>query len=341
MKLDARKVDGFLAAPGNARVVLFFGDDAGMIRNRSNKLVFAVAGALDDPFRVSELERDGLGRIVDEMASRPLTGGRRVVRVRDAGDGAVAAVMTALSRDSDSLLVLEAAGLAARSKLRGVVEKAAEGVAIGCYALEGAALEQMISQTLAQVEVSVEREAQTWLAGQLGADQVVTRAELEKLALYVGVGGRVDLAAAQVCVGDLAGLSVDDALFAATSGDVRATDRALELAIAEGVNAVAVLRATLLHLQRLQRARAIVTQGASAGEATKAARPPVFFRREAEFGQALRIWSDEALQTVCSRVWEAERACKRTGSPADTLARSIVLGIAQRAVIARQRRSLQ
>lgn len=337
MKLDARRVESFLDSPGVARVVLLFGDDIGMIRERSSRLVRTVAGSLDDPFRVSDLEKDGVGRIAEEMASRSLTGGRRVVRARDVGDTALGAVTAVLARESDSLLVLEAPGLAARAKLRGLVERANEGVAIGCYALDGVALEAMIAQTLARFDVSIDRDAQTWLAGQLGADQGVTRSELEKLATYVGAGGRVDSAAAQNCVGDLAGLSLDDALFAATRGDVGATDRALELALAEGANAVGVLRATLLHLQRMQRARASVAQGVSPSEATKAARPPIFFRREGDFVQALRLWSEDGLQSLCGRVWEAEKACKRTGSPADTLCRSVVLGIAQRAAVARRR----
>lgn len=337
MKLDARRVEAFLDSPGAMRVVLLFGDDVGMIRNRSNRLIRSIAGSLDDPFRVCDLEKDGLSKIAAEMASRSLTGGRRVVRVRDVGDTALAAVVAVMAKDSDSLLVLEAPGLTSRAKLRAAVERAAEGMVIGCYALEGAALESMIGQTLAGLNVSIEREAQTWLAGQLGVDQGVTRAELEKLALFVGVGGRIDVAAAQACVGDLAGLSLDDALFAATRGDIAATDRALELAMAEGAAAVGILRAALLHLQRLQRARAVMAQGASAGEAAKAARPPVFFRREGDFVQALRLWSEDALQTLCGRVWEAERACKRTGSPADTLCRSVVLGIAQRSAAAKRR----
>ena len=50
-------------------------------------------------------------------------------------------------------------------------------------------------------------------------------------------------------------LSLDDALFAATEGEVPTTDRALELAIAEGAAPVSVIRAGLMHLQRLHRAR--------------------------------------------------------------------------------------
>lgn len=337
MKLEARRVESFLDAPGACRVALLFGDDAGMIRDRASRLVRAVAGGLDDPFRVAELDKEGFNRIGEEMASRALTGGRRVVRVRDVGDVALAAVTAALAKGGDSLLVLEAPGLASRSKLRAAVEKLADGVAIGCYALDAEALEKMIGQVLAGLGVTVERDAQSWLADQLGADQGVTRSELEKLALFVGQGGRVDLEAAQLCVGDLAGLSLEDALFAATAGEVAATDRALELAMAEGASPVGVLRAALMHLQRLQRARAAMARGAAAAEAARGARPPVFFRREGAFVQALRLWGEEALQAGCTRVWEAERACKRTGTPAEVLCRSVVLGLAQRAAVARRR----
>ena len=337
MKLDGRRLEAFLDAPGNCHAVLLFGDDIGMIRERGTRLVRAVAGSLDDPFRVAELERDGLSRIAEELASRSLTGGRRVVRVRDVTDAATAAVTAALQRGSEALLVLEAPGLASRSKLRTALERAPDAVAIGCYALEGAALDQAIGTVLSGLGVSVTPEARTWLAGQLGADQAVTRSELEKLALYVGAGGQVDLAAAEQCVGDLAGLSLNDALFAATAGDVAETDRALELAMAEGTAPVGLLRATLTHLQRLQRARAAVAQGASPNEAAKAARPPVFFRQEPAFVQALRLWPEPALEAAATRVWEAERACKRTGTPAESLCRSVLLGLAQRAAQQRRR----
>ena len=78
-------------------MVLLYGDDVGLIRERAARLVRAVAGAPDDPFRVVELERDGVGAIPAEMAALSLTGGRRVVRVRDVGDAAAAPVQAALA----------------------------------------------------------------------------------------------------------------------------------------------------------------------------------------------------------------------------------------------------
>ncbi len=184
---------------------------------------------------------------------------------------------------------------------------------------------------LTEAGVTVGSEAVAWLAGQLGADRASTRRELEKLALYAGPGGHVDMEAAAACVGDVAGLSLDDALFAATAGDVGLTDRALELAMAEGASPVGVLRAGLMHLQRLHRARLAVDGGMSAAEAAKAARPPVFFRRVGAFTRALGLWSAPAMMGAMGGLAEAERACKRTGAPDDVICRNTVLALARRA----------
>ena len=167
----------------------------------------------------------------------------------------------------------------------------------------------------------------------------VLRLQCHPIGLAVGNANSANPVgkAAEQCVGDLAGLSLNDALFAATAGDVAETDRALELAMAEGTAPVGLLRATLTHLQRLQRARAAVAQGASPNEAAKAARPPVFYRQEPAFVQALRLWPEPALEAAATRVWEAERACKRTGTPAESLCRSVLLGLAQRAAQQRRR----
>jgi DNA polymerase-3 subunit delta len=252
------------------------------------------------------------------MAALSLTGGRRVVRVRDAGDGAVGPVQAALAGPGEALLVLEAPGLPTRSKLRGLIDKLADAVSIGCYPAEGRALEQTIRDVLSSLRVGVEGDA---------------------LALFVGPGGRVDIAAARECVGDLAGLSLEDALFAATAGEVGAADRALELAVAEGAVAVQVARAGLMHVQRLQRARAAMAEGASVGDAARAVRPPLFFRRQQAFMQALTLWTPTALEWAALRFWEAERLCKRTGTPGETIARNAVAGVAQRAPVARRSRA--
>ncbi len=340
MKLPPQRVAAFLRDPGPCRVVLLYGEDHGMIRDRAAALVRAVAGSLDDPFLVAELGREDIGWLADEAASLALTGGRRVVRLRETTDAAAEQVATILKMSAPALVVLEAPGLATRSRLRSVVEAAPDGMAVACYPEEGRALADTICAALAEVGVAIDADALAWVSDQLGADRISTRGEAEKLALYAGPGGRVDLDAAMACVGDLAGLSLDDALFAATEGDVARADRALELAVAEGVTPVGMLRAGLMHLQRLHRVRIAMDEGRNAADAVKAARPPVFFRRVGSFSRAVELWSSIALLVAMTGLAEAERACKRTGAPDEVLSRNAVLTLARRAAAGRARQSI-
>ena len=256
------------------------------------------------------------------------------------GDAATDAVRTILKGRAPALVVLEAPGIAARSRLRTALEDAPDGTAIACYPEEGRALETTIRGTLTAAGVRVDPDALSWLTAQLGADRASTRAELEKLALYVGPNGRVDLDSAMACVGDLAGLSLDDALFAATTGDVTTTDRALELAMAEGTAPVQVLRVSLSHIQKLHRARlAMDEQGLTATDAMKTLRPPIFYRRTGAFARSLSLWPLPALSAALAGLAEAERGCKRTGWPDEALCRNTVLALARRAAVAARDRA--
>ncbi len=328
MKLDGQRAAAFLRAPGPVRVVLLHGEDEGLVRHRADSVTLAVIGQRDDPFRLAWLSREEQGRLEEEASAIAMLGGRRVVRVRDAGEALLPAVQRVLDSNGDSVVVLEAAALPGRSKLRGVVEQSAKGVAIACYAEDGAALRQAIEGVLAEARVTVERDAAAWLLAHLGTDRAATRGELEKLILYAGPDRRLDLAAVQACVGDQAATSLDDAVFGAAAGDMARVDRSLERALQEGAAPVAVCRAMLGHLTKLQHATEAMRRGASSEEAIRSLRPPIFFRRAPEFAAALPLWSPRKVQDTMAAVTRTELACKQTGAHDGLLVRRMMLGIA-------------
>ncbi|MDE2333328.1 MAG: DNA polymerase III subunit delta [Rhodospirillales bacterium] len=332
MKIEPRQAERFLRDPGSVRAVLLHGEDEGLIRERAAALARRVLGSLDDPFRYVELAREEAARLAEEMAALSLTGGRRVVRLREATDASAGAVAAALAGPGEALLILEGPGLTGRSKLVTQLTKAPDAAVLGCYAEEGRALEETIGAILGAHRVSAAPEALAFLAHQLGADRAVTRAEVEKLALYAGESGRVGLADAEAVIGEASGLSLDDAIHAAAEGDAATADRALARAMAEGANPVQVVRAALPLFQRLARAALGMREtGQGAAEAVRAIRPPVFFKRERQLVRALERWSAPALEAACTALWETEREIKRTGAPAETLARQRLLGLARQA----------
>ena len=338
MKIEPRRIEAVVANPGELRAILFFGEDEGLIRDLAARTVRAVAGSLNDPFLVVDVERDNLGALRSEMASMSLMGGRKVVRLRDATDSAVAAVQAAVDVDGGGLLVLEGFGLSNKSKLKTALEKSPHAGVFACYTMDKSAISQLIRTVMAGWNVSIDSDAVTWLADHLGADRGITQSELDKLALFAGSAGRVDIEAAQLCVGDLSGLSLEDASFAAIGGDVAGCDRAMELSLAEGGSPVAVLRTVAGQLYRVVRVLSMVADGVGQDEAVRGLRPPVFFKREPQFRTALRAWSLPSGTAALERLRVAERECKRTGAPAETICRNAVLAVAGRAALAVRRR---
>ena len=157
-----------------------------MIRDRAAALVRAVAGSLDDPFLVAELGREDIVRLADEAASLALTGGRRVVRLRETTDAATEQVAAILKGPAPALVVLEASGLPTRSRLRSLVEAAPDGAAIACYPEEGRALADTIRAVLTEAGAGIDADALAWVSDQLGADRVSTGGRRRSLRCMSG-----------------------------------------------------------------------------------------------------------------------------------------------------------
>lgn len=331
MKLDARRVPGFLRDPGPVRVVLLHGSDEGMVRHYADSLTLAVVGAKDDPFRLAILSPDDHPSLPEEASAIAMLGGRRVVRVRDAGDALATVVEQVAAAPGDSLVLLESDALGARSKLRVLVEAMPNGAAIACYAEDERTLREAIRTGLAEAGISLEPDGMAWLLDHVGADRAMTRGEIEKLVLYAGPERRLDLDAVRACVGDQAAVAFDDAVFAASLGDMALADRSIERALAEGLAPVAVTRGVMGHLARLHLCRARMDGGASAAEAIRALRPPVFFKRTADFDRALSLWPGPQLLLAMAETRRVELACKQTGAPDALLVRRLLLALARQA----------
>ena len=336
MKLDARRLPAFLRDPGPTRLVLLHGDDEGLVRQRADALTQAVVGAKDDPFRVAWLAREDHARLAEEASAIAMLGGRRVVRVRDAGDALAAAAAAVVKATGDSLVVMEAGGaLPARSKLRALAESLPEAASIACYPEEGRALSDRIASTLAASGISLDQDALQYVVDCMGSDSAAIGGEIEKLILYAGEERRLGLDDVRACVGDAGAVAFDDAVFAATSGDAAAADRALERALAEGAAPVAVVRGVLGHLAKLHLARGRMAEGASADDAARGVRPPVFFKRVPEFTRALRHWDVPKLGQAMRETRRVELLCKQTGSPDALLVRRLLSALVRQGRTAR------
>jgi len=340
MKIQAGRADGFARKPDAAvRAVLLYGPDSGLVRERAESLIKAVAGALDDPFRTRELSpgelKEDPALLSDEANAMSLMGGRRAVRLRNAVDSHAKLFEELLDGDvtADSLVVIEAGTLSPASKLRSLFEDHPKAAAIACYLDDESTLADVIRDSLRQSKLDVAPDALEFLVGRLGGDRMMTRRELEKLAIYCAPldgesGGKVTLADAEACVGDSSEQGVDDIAMAVARGDIAELDRTYERVTREGANAIAILRAVSRHFERLHFVAGKMAEGANADGAIKALRPPLFFKAVTPFKSALRQWPAANLARALELLLKAEMDCKTTGMPAEAITARVLMQLA-------------
>ena len=334
MIVKSQDADRFAAnPPKNLRAVLVFGPDAGLVQERAEKLLKSVVADLGDPFNVADLNESTLisdpARLSDEAAAISMMGGRRVVRVRNAGNN-LADLFEEFLEDpkGDALVVVEAGDLSKGTGLRKVFESDDHAAAIACYADSARNLEDVVRDTMRAFGISIAPDALADAVSRLGSDRGVTRRELEKLALYAQGQKSVSLADVQAVMGDEAEARTEEVSDAAGSGDFARLDLALERLWIADTSVAQVLRNAMGHFQRLAILRENVNRGEPVEAAIKKLRPPVHFLREQSIKAQANRWNEARLADALDMLLEAEALSRTTGVPAQAVCGRTLMNIA-------------
>lgn len=337
MKVEPRHVEAFLQKPDpKVRGIVVYGNDDGLVGERAQRLARTICADLKDPFRVVDIAGDALradpARLADEFGALSLMGGRRVVRVRPAGEETVEALENLVAAPAgDALIVVEAGSLAPRSGLRALAETEPTLAALPCYPDSGDVLAGLIEGAAREHGLALEPAALEWIVERLGGDRGVTRSEIDKLVLYKtsDPDKTVHLADAIAVLGDTSAVGIENVVAATFDGQLEALDRALDRVFAEGGNAVQLVRALQRHADQLH----LVSSHAAAGGSLEAA---MFKARgvprggpvRQAFERHLRTWPVARLGHALSSILQAERDCKSTGLPDEAIARRLCLALA-------------
>jgi DNA polymerase-3 subunit delta len=335
VKLDKQPLEKFLREPAsNVAAALVFGPDEGMVHERAMAMSRAILGDTDDPFRLTELSGDEIkadpARLIDEARAIAMMGGRRVVRVTRVSDSHEPAFAALLADHKDSgqcLVVIEAGDIGGKSSLKRLFENAPHAAAIACYRDETAALPALITQHLKAAGLDIDRDAVGYLAANLGGDRGITRAELDKLVLYMGAETKVSLEDAMANVGDQSAIGQDDLCTAIGLGDLKGLERQIERNLAE-TNEISLIRAVSRHFMKLHQVTARVARGEQLESAMASLRPPVFWKAVDGFKAQCRRWPAEIIGQALLRLAEIEAEAMRQHQFADTLTRRGLMEIA-------------
>ena len=335
--LKSAEVERFIARPDAARpVVLIFGADAGLVRERAEKILRASIDNFEDPFSLVRLEDQDLssdaGRLVDEANTIPLFGGKRAVWVK-AGSRNIAPAVEALlaSPPTDCRVVIEAGDLRRTAPLRALCEKAKSAAAIACHVDNERDLIRLIDDEMRAAKLTIAPEARAALAALIGGDRLASRSEIRKLALYAQGQDKVGLDDVLAVVADASALALDAVIDAAFAGRTAEMETQFGKALAAGTSAGTIMYAALRQVMQLHKARLGLDGGKSTDEALWSFVPPVHFRRKPLVETALNTWSTARLARVMEQLADAAFNVRRTPALADALTQRALLSIAQSA----------
>jgi DNA polymerase-3 subunit delta len=333
--IKAADIDRFIARPDPAQpIVLVYGPDAGLVRERVDALVRASVDDPNDPFAFVRIEGEDLSanpaRLAEEASTIPLFGGRRAVLVRVGARYNIAPAVATLTELplTDCRVIIEAGELRKTSPLRTLCEKAKTAAAVACYLDDAKAIAGLIDEEMRVSNLAIAPDARATLASLLGGDRLASRNEIRKLVLYAQGKERVELADVLAVVADASDQALDGVIDAAFAGRTVDMDSEFGKARAGGSSPAAIVSAAIRQVASLHKMKLAVDSGDSIEWAMKRGAPPVHFTREKLVGEALRAWTPPRLLRAMAQLAEASLEARRNAALAETIAQRTLLSIA-------------
>ncbi|GAB1717775.1 MAG: DNA polymerase III, delta subunit [Nitrobacter sp.] len=332
--LRGKDIDSFLARPDPARpIILLYGPDAGLVRERADALMASAVDDPDDPFSLVRLDGDELAaepsRLVDEAMTVPLFGGRRAIRVKAGSRSFASGVETLANFDiRDCRIVIEAGELRPEAPLRKTCERAKNAVAIACYPDAGRDLARLIDEELRASDLKIAPDAHAALLSLLGGDRQASRNELRKVALYAHGAREIALEDVMAVVSDASDFKLDPIVDAAFAGQPAIVETEFAKAMVAGTYPGLAISAAQRQVAALHKAAFAMEAGASASSAAESGFPRLHFSRKAAVETALRNFSAARLIQVMEQLATAALDIRRQSSLAAVIAQRALMSIA-------------
>lgn len=321
MKFTKYTLKTFMQKPSNYNLTAFlvFGVDKGLITETFNQISSLIVPDVRDVFNVvnmsTEEVKSSVSRLYDEASTYALGSGKRLIRVVDADDSVTESLALFLKEyNGENFIVLSAGDLSKTSKLRKLTETSEKAGTFACYPDDNDTLKSLILTESKKEGKTLEPQAISYLADNLGADRALARRELEKLFVYLHDEKQISEDMIKPIIGDSSATSISDVVYACADGNIKMMNKTLRRILAEDDNApVGVIRTALYHFRNLHIARTKIDKGVKMDEAVKVY-PPIHFSKTEAFRKQVLRWQKKDIEKILRYLVDLEIKCKTTGN---------------------------
>jgi len=333
--------------PVKSGIYLVYGNDAGLIHERSTLLTgepliakhsIGNTDTQNSPnsntpptsdiiiLDMAELEADP-SRLAVEALTTSLFGSDPIIRIRGGNKNLVPVLEELLKSQFRAIIIIQAANLTKRDKLRMLIENNNDAWALPCFSDDTRSLKELIEKSFHGDNIVASPEAISYLTSILGNDRNITRRELEKLRNFALEGKQITLSDVQELCGDNSMVAIDKILDAAGTGNVQNLEKSLDSAFVAGLDAQMILIAGSRHFMFLRTVRAKIDHGISPAGALSQTYPRPHFSRNHAIEVQLRSWSQKSLGNAIQRLLDATLTSRQNSSIAQVIVRRAFLGI--------------
>ena len=316
------KESDFNSGISNINAVLIYGPDAGLVDEYCDKAIEKLEIDKDNLLAIDANElREKQDAVFAESCSPSMFGGNKAVLISGAGDGDSKIISELVTSSSLCATIIVTAGDLRVGSLRKLFEDGKNIAAIACYTDDAKTLEALIHKELsANAGIrQVTPDAMSYMLSHMGGDRGITRGFLQKIAIYVSDKHTVELEDVEKCLPDTSASSADDYMYSLTAGHINQTMVALDRLIYAGADANMLVRMLYNHFTKLLVA---VVDGQL---------PRLFWKVADKFNMAVKIWPENEIVNVLSKLNDLEKMCRTSGMQPEILIRDFSLKLSVRA----------
>ena len=316
--------DEILARPlGSMRIILFFGQDTGLVFERANALVDRIGIDRKDPFQLINLDGNEVtsnpALLVDEVKTISLFNARRVIWVRNANSDFSSALHEVINIQSDSCAVfIEAGPLKKDAGVRRFCEASRYALSIECTQDSEESLKKLLDRELALTDISADAGTKSAIIRALGADRLSTRMELSKLTTYAHDSRIITERDVETLLADASSIALEQTIHFAFSGKLSGAEESWNRLLATGIDSSTVLLTALREITALH----LFANEADSGPFNLAQQKYIrtAYGRKPLTENSLKRWSLPRCKRAIEILAEAQKRSRRESSIAREIA---------------------
>tara|TARA_E500000178_G_scaffold253533_1_gene250059 strand:- start:683 stop:1675 length:993 start_codon:yes stop_codon:yes gene_type:complete len=329
MQIKDWEYTNFLKDLKNYCSLLIFGNDRGLVKEKADLFLNSQKKSYNDKIEVFRLSPEDFSKkenLLYELAyQRPIFFKKTILHIdldimKNIAE--ITSFLEKVNHKSSNFLVLEAGNLKSDSKILKLFKKTKYFGLIACYLDNYKALYSSIKSYSKELGLNISSENIQLLCSKLGNNRLITKKEIEKLALFADNSpiGYSDILNG---IGDNTTSKLDslsDCLYIQNTYHINAT---LDKLIDDGINNIYIIRAIIKHLQLLFKLLL------SEKKDMKSVMPPIHFSRHENIQKQLLNVNLTQIVFAISRIDKLEEACKKNPSIASIYLKKFFLSLSK------------